>query len=193
MSEEVSELEDSLANSLEKIVDTKVTMEDPTTCPGPTSKTDPTSIWFEPKTAATRKLYGEFLSSELKLRRITLVGNLSFRKDTLREQLQKEWTLRNLSAEVKACARSERALFLLMQAIPCVLHMEMRVGLKILTMLLLDGLAAAKDSTLTFPGAKTEKQRVRAYVKEIEKKINENVDIASNARIQITVLNINIW
>ena len=175
MSEEVSELEDSLANSLEKIVDTKVTMEDPTTCPGPTSKTDPTSIWFEPKTAATRKSYGEFLSSELKLRRITLVGNLSFRKDTLREQLQKEWTLRNLSAEVKACARSERALFLLMQAIPCVLHMEMRVGLKILTMLLLDGLAAAKDSTLTFPGAKTEKQRVRAYVKEIEKIINENV------------------
>ena len=78
MSEEVSELEDSLANSLEKIVDTKVTMEDPTTCPGPTSNTDLTSIWFEPKTAATRKLYGKFLSSELKLRRMTLVGNLSF-------------------------------------------------------------------------------------------------------------------
>jgi len=61
-------------------------------------------------------------------------------------------------------ARLERALFLLMQAIPCILHMEMRVGLKIFMMLLLDGLAAVKDSTLTFPLAKTEKQRVKPYV-----------------------------
>jgi hypothetical protein len=30
-------------------------------------------MWFEPDTAATRKVYGDFLSSELKLQRMTFV------------------------------------------------------------------------------------------------------------------------
>ena len=174
MAEEVSELEESLANILDKIKLTRLTIEDPNTC-GPFSKTHPTSIWFEATNMAAKRAYSNLLDSESELRGMTVVGNLSLRRDTLRQQLVKEWTLRTLSTEVQACARSERALFLLMQAIPCVLHMEMRVGLKLLTMLLLEGLSEAAAGSLTFPDARTVNQTVRAYVNVIETTINERV------------------
>ena len=99
-----------------EVASVRLTIEDPNTC-GPFSKTDPTSIWFEATNTAAKRAYSNLLDSESELRGMTLVGNLSLRRDTLRQQLVKEWTLRTLSTEVQACARSERALFFLMQAI----------------------------------------------------------------------------
>lgn len=47
------------------------------------------------------------------------------------------------------CERPETALFLLMQAVPCVLHMENRVSLKMLTMLLLvNGVSEVKKGSI---------------------------------------------
>jgi hypothetical protein len=62
----------------------------------------------------------------------------------LKKGLVKEHKLNKLSVQVKACERSDKALFLLMQAIPCVLHMENRVGLKFFTMIVLEGLSNAR-------------------------------------------------
>jgi hypothetical protein len=50
--------------------------------------------------------------------------------------------------EVEACERPDTAVFLLMQCVSCILHMENRIGLKMLQMLLISGLSAAKEKTL---------------------------------------------
>ena len=41
-------------------------------------------------------------------------------------------------------------MYLLIQAIPCILHLEMRVGLKILEMIIDKGLSNAEDNTLAW-------------------------------------------
>ena len=68
----------------------------------------------------------------------------------MKERLKVEFRYRQLK---QGLARGEElansaSLFRILDAVPCVLHMENRVGLKTLTMLLTEGLSNAKKGTI---------------------------------------------
>ena len=79
-----------------------------------------------------------------------------------------------MKKDLEVCERPAAALFLLMETIPCILHMEMRVGIKILTMILIEGLAEAKAGTL-FNNQPSEAKRVQLYIDSIETIMNQRV------------------
>jgi len=176
MQEEAKQLCETLDDQVSSIMDrTKFTYEDPASIAGnENSKRDPHSIWFEPETPIERRDYSKFINDELLIRRMTLTGNLTTRREGLRDQMQSEWRLHTLNAEVKACGRPATALFILMETIPCILHMENRVGLKLLTMLLLEGITRSRDGLL-FTEIGSEKGRVKAYIKCTEDIMNTQI------------------
>jgi hypothetical protein len=61
-----------------------------------------------------------------------------------------------------------------MQAIPCVLHLENRVSLKTITMLIIDGVSAASQGTL-FEHIASEVDRVAQYVSMVELIVNRSI------------------
>ena len=75
---------------------------------------------------------------------------LSSKVETLRKAARAEAKIRLLLTELEHGSPSKRAMFLLIQAIPCILHMENRVGINILTLLMIKGLSNAKDSKLLY-------------------------------------------
>jgi len=134
-------------------------------------KMNPKSIWFEPTNREETRTFSELVNAELILRNEVPVVSLSARREQLRLCLGNEWALCKLQEEVTACDRPQEALFLLMNTIPCILHMEMRVGLKILTMLILEGKSVA-ETTGPEIGAS---RRVDEYMALVQKTVNETI------------------
>ena len=73
---------------------------------------------------------------------------LDIRREKLRESLQGEATIAMLAKKISHGEVKEGAYFILMNTHPCVLHMENRNGIKLLTMVFIEGLANAKKSAV---------------------------------------------
>ena len=67
------------------------------------------------------------------------------------------------------------SVFLLLQWIPCIMHMENRVGIKILTMLLSEGLAHAKGGTQPSYQQASVKAREHAFCASVNSIINNTI------------------
>ena len=176
MAEEVKELEDALKATIQTVrAESKITREDPESNHGrENAQLDCNSIWFRPTNDDNRNKFSLLLNTELQLRDLPRRGNLTRRRADLKKELVKEYKLNTLSVQVKACERSDKALFLVMQAIPCVLHMENRVGLKFFTMIVLEGLSNARKGLL-FHECNSEVQRIRLYIESVERTVNRSV------------------
>jgi hypothetical protein len=61
-----------------------------------------------------------------------------------------------------------------MQTLPCILHLENRNGIKILSMLLVEGLSNAKKKLL-FTNVKAEGSRVSQFIAHVECIINQSI------------------
>ena len=120
--------------------------EDPSIVPE--NNVNPLSIHFIPKEHVDKASYSRYLNVELKLRNLPTSGNMSTRRERLKSSLIIESDVRKLTSELSHCTPKETACFLMINAIPCILHMELRVGLKILTMLLVEGLSNVKERNL---------------------------------------------
>jgi len=84
--------------------------------------------------------FSSLLTDELRLRNLPVQGNLAERRERLKRQLILEERLHLILLAVERSGLGkEAALMLIMQAIPCIMHLENRVGEKILTMLLAIG------------------------------------------------------
>jgi hypothetical protein len=81
----------------------------------------------------------EFLSSELEVRHLDITGTLEQMRQRLKCALFHELRMQALLHEVQHSEGVGLALYLVMQAVPCILHCENRVSIKILTMLLIEG------------------------------------------------------
>jgi hypothetical protein len=87
-----------------------------------------------------RLYFNQLLMSELRLRRLPLHGNLEERQGRLRQYLMVEQQLKLISEAVaRGVIRKDAALMLIEQAIPCIMHLENRVGEKLITVLLAMG------------------------------------------------------
>lgn len=152
------------------------TAEDPRYS-SPSSANDVLSIHYDvgKATKNSRKEYSTHINSDLLIRQLPVNGPLIERQERLRESLVMEYKYRQLRDAVAHGRKSEaHAIVKLHETVPCILHMENRIGLKILTMLLIEGLQNALRGT-TFAGYATENQRMRAFFLEIERILNTRV------------------
>jgi hypothetical protein len=82
--------------------------------------------------------------------------------------------LKELLHELLVNGRDENAMFTLMKMLPCIMHLENRVGLKILTMLLLDGLSYATKGNIA-TSLLSKNNRGETYIHKMEKIVQEQL------------------
>jgi hypothetical protein len=133
-----------------------------------------TSIHFVPTNALEKQSFSRLLSDELMLRGLRMSGSMDSRRETLREALLGEATVARLAKEIAHGEVKEGAYFLLMHTLPCVLHMENRNGIKLLTMVIIKGLSNAKKQLL-YCRVNAEGTRVSRFVSDIERIINTSI------------------
>ena len=81
--------------------------------------------------------FNSLVTEELNLRRLPINGNLMTRRNRLMPYLMLEQKLALLKEGISRTSEGkESALILIKQAIPCIMHLENRVGEKLITILL---------------------------------------------------------
>jgi hypothetical protein len=173
MQQEVQVMLATMQEQLNAIKGSKLTKDDPNDSDD-VGKEDKQSIHYGPQSATEKLHFSMLVNCELALRALPTCDNMTIRRERLRVELTKEHRLRELKVELKTNERHEGALFLLMSTIPCILHMEMRVGLKILSVLIMEGLSEAKAGRL-YSELRSENGRVEAYIKEVEHIVNSQM------------------
>ena len=161
-------LVDILANSRMTRSDVELEM------PKQGSLNDVASIHCCPQSASQIQSLSRLFTSELILRGLGFDGTLEVRRERLRLALRDEATIARLSKEIVHREVKEDAYFLLMQTLPCILHLENRNGIKILSMLLVEGLSNAKKKLL-FTNVKAEGSRVSQFIAHVECIINQSI------------------
>jgi hypothetical protein len=176
MQEEVKELLSVLGGALVEIqAESRMTLTDvEVIVPLQSSTCDPLSIHFCPTNPTQRQLYSQLTTNELILRGLDINGTLETRREKLRHALKGELTINRLCKEISHGEVREGAYFLLMQTLPCVLHMENRNGIKLLTMAFIEGLLNAKKRCL-YTYVNAEGMRVLRFISDIERLINRAI------------------
>lgn len=77
--------------------------------------------------------------------------------------------------EVEQSERPETALFMKLQAVPCILHMENRVALKSMQVLIQEGIRNAEAGNIFSDFSIGEVKRVRKYISTVEDIVNESI------------------
>jgi hypothetical protein len=112
--------------------------------------------------------YSGLVTEDLLTRELSASGNLQERRDRLRESFVIEYTYRHLKGAIAhGSLGKENALFHLIDAVPCILHMENRIGLKFITMLAIKGLGNAKRA-LTFSQERSEGKRIEKFFERLQ-------------------------
>jgi hypothetical protein len=131
-------------------------------------------IDFRPNTTRDKAVWAAHIAAELSDRALSISGILSERQQRLREVLLKEQRARDLSHMLKESQPKERAMYLVLQAVVCILHLENRVGLKSIESILRSGLSNAQKGVLdwTTGGAQ---HRQDQYVERISQIIGTKI------------------
>lgn len=135
------------------------------------SRRNPLSIHFVPETRLEKNQFSHLVTSELHLRQLNEGGSLSIRREQLHGALKAERSISDLLSEISHGTTRENALFVLMSTLPCSLHGNNRMGIKIQTMLLLEGFSNCREGLL-YPNIKSEGKKVKQYLLDIEKIVN---------------------
>lgn len=101
-------------------------------------------------------------------------GNRLVRQDRLRKVLVDEVELKRLIGEYFHCSSKEGPLFQLSRCIPCLLHTENRVGLKMVCMLMVEGLSNVKVGLL-FQDVGPECARVTLFLNTVQTIVNTSL------------------
>ena len=172
--EEYEFLKQELKVSLDEIKkDTKLVL---ITHDATKSSANPFSIGFQPSTIKEARRFQDLLVEECLLRDIEIVGvTREHMRSTLTQHLQNEAKLTKLYTRLEQCTPNEGVSFVLLQWIPCIMHMETRIGVKILTMLLAEGLAHAKSSSHPKYQQTSSKSREEEFCAAVNNVINNSI------------------
>ena len=153
-----------------------------------------TSIHFDvTKASATlQKRYSSWLNKDLGLRNLSLDGNVLERQDRLRRQLISEWQYVDCTDCIRLFGEGKvsTALVMVMDSIPCILHMEMRMGQKILTMCFRTGLMNAKNNLLPWinrSNRSSVEKKCKSFLRGIEQCINSEILGTGNLAFQFQI------
>jgi hypothetical protein len=100
---------------------------------------DVASIHFDHTRAneTDKNTYLMSLAHDLAIQNLDTTGSVSEMRERLKKALVMEYLLREIEADIAHGTISQRsALYLIINTIPCILHLENRVGLKLFTRLL---------------------------------------------------------
>ena len=129
----------------------KVTV-DPRLEPTPAQKKNIRSIHFDVTKCSrqSRSKYNTYITGDMQLREMDVSGPLVERQRRLQIQLGKEWMYKDslLCQDKHGKGGANTALVMMMSVLPCILHMEIRVGIKMLSLLFKEGLTRAKMDEL---------------------------------------------
>ncbi|KAI2495507.1 hypothetical protein MHU86_19003 [Fragilaria crotonensis] len=130
-------------------------------------------IDFQPSTTRDKAAWAAHITAELSERGMSISGILQERKSDY-EVLLKEQRAQDLSRMLKESEPKERAMYLVLQAVVCILHLENRVGLKSIESILRSGLSNSQKGILdwTTGGAK---HRQDQYVHRISNIIGSQI------------------
>lgn len=157
MKGDIEVLQQQMNESLERIqASTKIKLY-PETHRSRTS--DKNSIDYRPMNVEDSEGFMEFLSSELEVRHLDITGTLEQMRQRLKCALFHELRMQALLHEVQHSEGVGLALFLVMQAVPCILHCD-RVSIKILTMLLIEGFSNAQAGNILREYSNSKKKSV---------------------------------
>ena len=138
---------------------------------------DPLSVDHVPQNTIEAIEFMELLTDESLLRDVdTMDKGLDELRDALKQHLTNEIKLTSLVDRLRHCTRDESIKYLLLQLVPCILHLETRVGLKLFTILLEDGLSEYMYGThAQVNNINSEKERIKLFVNLIETEINTKI------------------
>ena len=173
--EEVVLLKEAIALTYDDICEsTQLTRDEDPNNPSVTAVFDSNSIHFEPRTEEEKRNFNNLITEELKLRGLSLRGRREERRQRLKKVVGNELRFKLLLEELEHGKEQDGALFLLIQAIPCILHLENRVGIKILTLVLCDGLSNVKAGKV-FGHERHEGKRIKLFLETVERILNVEV------------------
>jgi len=174
--EQIESLEEALAAQLSEIDNkTKINRDSNVSVLEHSGEAkNPRSIHFEPETTSERQQYSKFINDELKIRDLSRDGGLLVRRERLRAALVDEIELKRLIETFAHCSPKEGALFQLLRCIPCVLHMENRIGLKMVYMCLVEGLSNCKEKVI-FCAIEAEGTRIKAFLAALNTVVNTEI------------------
>ena len=106
------------------------------------------SVDYEPETLQELDKYEVLLIKEVCLRDLHDWETMDQLQASLKDRLVDEKRLADLLRCLEHCKAMDGALFLVEQALPCILHLENWTLIKIMTMLLIEGLSNAQGKLL---------------------------------------------
>jgi hypothetical protein len=133
----------------------------------PAISNDALDIDFRPQTIAETTAFASQVTDELAQRSMDVTGSLRARQDRLRLHLLHEKRIADLQEMLKQGEPREKAMYLVMQAVVCVLHLENRVGLKSIESILRSGLSNAIDGKLEWVVSNAKKTRQEEYISRV--------------------------
>ncbi len=108
------------------------------------------------------------ITTDLILHGLSPTGSIRDKCDRLKNSLSEEFTFKEHKRSLTYLGRvgSEEALFVLTNTLPCILHLENRVGLKIFTRILEIGLENAKNE-LILGNVASKKHWIESFLRTI--------------------------
>lgn len=135
---------------------------------------DSNSIYFDPQTADEKEDFVDLLFSELMLRGLSVEGDLEELRDRLLNEILLENKYRANLKKLSHCTTLEASIIALLHKIPCSSHAENRIGIKLLTMVLMEGFSNAVEGLL-FAHITSAKERIKAFATQIENILNTQI------------------
>ena len=122
---------------------------------------------YQPATASEMASFSRQVTDELALRSLNVTGPLASRQQRLRQQLKSERRLESLHHMLMHSEPRDKAMYLVLQAVVCILHLENRVGLKSIESIIRSGLSNAVQGSLTWTSSNSLKKRQDEYVNRV--------------------------
>jgi hypothetical protein len=130
----------------------------------PVIQDDMLDIDFNPQTASATATFSAKVTDALARRSMDVTGPLHVRRNRLREQILRENRIRHLQGMLKHGEPKDKAMYLVMQAVVCILHLENRVGLKSTESILRSGLSNAIAGKLAWIESNAKRRRQDDYI-----------------------------
>jgi PII-like signaling protein len=136
---------------------------------------DPKSIHFNQfRNDNDRQQYIGFLNVELHIRGLSQTIDIEEARQTLKQQIFMELRIAELKTAKARDEQQDTGIFRVMDAVPCLLHAEMRVYIKIITMLFIEGLSNATVGK-TYQEFRSKSERRRRFINDLQNTINDKI------------------
>ncbi|KAI2511868.1 hypothetical protein MHU86_2600 [Fragilaria crotonensis] len=136
---------------------------------------DTFDIDFKASQQSDKAIWARHITDELASRSMPVTGTLYDRQQRLRQQLVNEQRTRDITRMLADSEPKDQAMYLVMQAVVCILHLENRVGLKCIESILRSGLSHARKGLLDWTVAKGVSRRQDEYVHRITSTIGTQI------------------